>query len=302
MEEKIPFPRQAAPYRRIYLPGEDIYRGPDSLYFHHGQTYPTWVINDFTMVVGADDCWHTYGITHPKPPAYHDPFHFEGDVHDAEYQLFHCSFMGSLADIYAAGEDACTEHEKVLYPDVRQGRRECWAPCMVRYGNAYRIFWSPEEIRYATTTDMFHFQVSDTVLFSGAPYLRDPYIFEEDGVYTMLYLSDRLYARQSVDLVHWGEEFVAMDASFRGSMESPCLVKRHGYYYLLWCLHDGRNGCYDARTFVYASDRLFGWTGTAPVAMLEGHAPEILSQDGQDYLCSVAYPDNGLYLAPLEWC
>lgn len=48
---------------------------------------------------------------HPKPPTYHDPFHYEG-----EYQLFHCSFTGSLADIYAAGEEACTEHEKVLYP------------------------------------------------------------------------------------------------------------------------------------------------------------------------------------------
>ncbi len=59
---------------------------------------------------------------------------------------------------------------------------------MVRLGTEYRLFWSPEQIRYATT-DMFHFQTNDTVLFSGVSYLRDPYIFEEDGVYTMLYLA-----------------------------------------------------------------------------------------------------------------
>ena len=166
------------------------------------------------MVVGADDRWHAYGITHPQPPTYVDPFHYAGEVHDAEYQLFHCAFHGSLTDIYANGEKACMEHEKVLYP------------------------------------------------------------------------ADRLYARQSVDLVHWGDETLVMDAPFHGSMESPCLVKRHGYYYLLWCLYDGRGGCYDGRTFVYAADRLFGWAGTAPVAMLDGHAPEILSQNGQDYLIS----------------
>lgn len=60
---------------------------------------------------------------------------------------------------------------------------------MVRLGTEYRLFWSPEQIRYATTTDMFHFQTNDTVLFSGVSYLRDPYIFEEDGVYTMVYLA-----------------------------------------------------------------------------------------------------------------
>lgn len=298
---KIPFPKQSAPYRQIYAPGADTYRGPNSEFFRTGQWHEHWIVNDFTMVVGSDGRWHAYGITHPQPPKYIDPFHYEGNIHDAEYQLFHCSFDGTLADLYARGTACCMEHEKVLYPQDRPGRPECWAPCMVRYGNEYRLFWSPEEIRYAVTTDMFRFQTNDTVLFSGVSYLRDPYIFVEDGVYTMLYLADKLYARQSTDLVHWGEEITVMEAPFRGSMESPCLIKRHRYYYLLWCLYDGRGGSYDQRTFVYAADTLFGWTGTAPVAMLEGHAPEILSDETGDYLVSVAYPGNGLYMAPLEW-
>lgn len=284
-----------------------MYEGPDSIFFRTGEKHESWIINDFTMVIGSDKRWHAYGITHPKPPGFIDPFHYEGNIHDAEYQLFHCSFDGTLADLYKKGTACSVEHEKVLYPHTRLGRPECWAPCMVRFGEEYRLFWSPEEIRYAVTTDMFHFQTNDTVLFSGVSYLRDPYIFEENGVYTMLYLADKLYARQSTDLLNWGEEISVMTAPFAGSMESPCLVKRHGYYYLLWCLYDCRNGSYDERTFVYAADTMFGWDGTAPVAMLRGHAPEIVSasadtsDDTGDYLVSVAYPGNGLYIAPLTW-
>ena len=84
-------------------------------------------------------------------------------------------------------------------------------------------------------------------------------------------------------------------------MESPCLIKRDGLYYLLWCIHDGQNGCYDNRTYVFASETLDGFDGRAPLAMLKGHAPELICEDGEWYIVSVHYPVNGLSIAPIRW-
>lgn len=302
MQTRIKAPVIVSGYRNVYRPGADIYRGIDTPSFQNGEKYENWIANDFTMIKDADNCWHAYGITHPKPPAFSDDFHFSGEIHEAEYQLFHCTFRGTLEELYEGGH--FTEQEKVLYPQERPGQRpECWAPCIVERNRSYYLYHTPGTVQLARTEDLYHFTVHPEGLFGGPAYLRDPYVFYEDGVYTMIYVTGHLYCRTSTDLIHWGKEqlFQANPFGPGSAQESPCLLKRHGIYYLMWCIHDGQNGCYDNRTYVFASESLDGFTGKAPVAMLKGHAPEIISENGQDYIISVFHPENGLNIAKIEW-
>ena len=302
--KKISVPYLVGEYQNIYMPKPDVYRGPDTEQFRQGQWYDQWLTNDFTMVKGSDQRWHAYGITHPKPKGYEDLFHYGEDVHEAEFQLFHCAFDCSLAKLaIEGGSEHCVEYDKVMYPAERPGRIECWAPCMIRREDLYYLFWSPEQIRYAVTKDMFHFSINDTVLFSGISYLRDPYIMEENGVYTMVYVTDHLCARQSTDLLNWGDEWIMMKNPIGSisAQESPILLRRGEWYYLFWCVYDGQNGAYDERTFVYAACDLHSFEGKAPIAMLKGHAIEVLSEDNQDYAVSVGYPGNGLHITKLCW-
>lgn len=302
VQTKIKVPVISSAYRNVYLPSADVYRGINTPSFQNGVKYDHWIVNDFTMIKDGGDCWHAYGITHPKPPTFTDDFHFVGDVHEAEYQLFHCTFNGTLEEL--CNGESFIEQEKVLYPQSRPGERpECWAPCIVEKDELYYLFYTPETVHIAKTSDMYHFTPHPNGVFSGDSFLRDPYVFFEDGIYTMIYVTENLYCRTSIDLIHWGEEqlFQANPFGPNSSQESPCLFKRHGIYYLMWCIYDGQNGCYDNRTYIFAANSLNEFTGKAPIAMLKGHAPEIISENGQDYIVSVYYPQNGLNIAKIMW-
>ncbi len=290
------------PYRRVYTPEADIYTGPETVSFKPGTLYDEWIANDFTVIKGSDGCWHAYGITHPRPPEFISDYDYAGDVHEAEYQLFHCTYKGPLNDLLRTGK--FDEKGKVLAPSERSGQRpECWAPCIIRRGEKYHMFYAPTMIHMAVTDDMYHFTIHDEGLFGGSPILRDPYIFQENGLYYMVYVTENLCYRSSEDLIHWGEEQLFQINPFPAgtAQESPCIIKREGIYYLLWCIYDGQNGCYDSRTYVFASDSLFSFTGKAPITILKGHAPEIICENGQDYILSVYYPENGLNIAQIEW-
>ena len=289
MEKRIPIPKIASPYRRIYTPKTDIYKGIDTASFKNGQTYEDWIANDFTFIKDNNETWHAFGITHPKPPGFTDDFNYEGDVHEAEYQLFHCVYDDTL-DSLCGG--AMTEQEKVLYPQQRQVNEqpECWAPCAVERNGLYYLFYTPQSVRYAVSEDLYNWSPQG-VLFKGLSHMRDPYIFFEDGVYTMVYIEDGLLYRTSEDLIHWSDAKVFQENPFSSwaAQESPCVWKRGGIYYLMWCIHDGQNGCYDNRSFVFASKDLYGFSGKTPIAMLPGHAPEIMHENGVDYtaLCAM---------------
>jgi len=132
---------------------------------------------------------------------------------------------------------------------------------------------------------------------------RDPYVFCENGKFYMVYTEARqLLCRTSENLADWSEPFVLQRSLFACENESPFLMKWEGYYYLFWSCHDGKNGSYDERTYVFAADTLAGLYESAPITMLRAHAPEIVqSPDGAWYLLSVFYPKNGVNAARLEW-
>ncbi|MHB1454084.1 MAG: glycoside hydrolase family protein [Saccharofermentanales bacterium] len=290
-------------YVNVYQPTADTYKGPDSICFKNSTFYEKWVANDFSMVKGPDNRWHMIGITHPSPDGFINGFEFDGrTLHDAEWQLFHSVGMHEeLKDnLY---KESFIDQSKILYPQDRPGEQnECWAPCVLRKDSKYHLFYSPKSMRLAVSPDLFHWDIMGT-LFEGSPMMRDPFIYYEDSIYHMIYVEDHLYVRTSSDLQEWSEPRLFQKSPFiHAAQESPFLFKKDDVYYLIWCLHDGLNGCYDNRTFVYCNKSLDGFDGISPITMLKAHAPEIIQdEDGQYYIFSAYYPYNGVNIARLEW-
>ncbi len=291
-------------YRRVYVPASDLYLGIPTDSFTPGKRYDDWIINDFSLIRTKTGVWHAIGITHPRPPYFRDAFDFDlNSVHEAENQLFHATFHGTLRELYTDG--AMEEQEKLLYPRERPGQRpECWAPAVFPTDEGYGMLYSPEYMHYAVSNDLYRWSYR-RVLFTGCGAMRDPFVFRENGVYHILYNDGEvLWQRETENFIKVTEPQLLQQNGFgkEVSMESPSLVKYNGLYYLLWCVCDGQNGCYDNRTYVYAASSLNEFNGKAPLTVLRGHAPELLQDaDGQWYIASVFYPQNGLSLAPIRW-
>ncbi len=300
LTKRIPVPRIRGEWIHVYQPQGDWYAGLDTASYRQGVFYDEWIPNDFTMLF-YDGAWHAMGITHPRPTDFtSDTQYNQATVHEAENQLFHCSYKGKLSDIYTG---CFQDQDKILYPAQRPGELPaCYAPGSIIRGEECLLVYGPKDMRCCSSRDLQHWESHGT-LFSGADSLRDPFVWYEDGVYTMIYVEDGLLYRTSRDFIHWSKPGILQrwQSSLYGMQESPFVVKRGGYYYLFWCLYDGQNGCYDDRTFVYASRELLDFDGKSPIAMIRGHAPEIVSEEGRDYIVSVFSPYNGLSMAELAW-
>ncbi|MBQ8683908.1 MAG: family 43 glycosylhydrolase [Clostridia bacterium] len=310
--ERIPRPRIEGEFVLIYRPGADVYKGPDSLCFRNGVAYDEWIPNDFSLL-RVGDCWHMVGITHPRPAGLASDYDYDGaTVHDGEFQLFHAEATGETFASLVYPE-SFAEREKILWPQDRPGEiNEIWAPHLMQYAGGYRIIYSPHDIRAADSRDFVSWQPG-RVLFRGEDATaRDPFVYCEDGIHYLLYVVQNcILCRTSRDNMQtWDAPFVMYENPFastdgaphHASCESPFLLKREGYYYLFWCICDGYCGCYDNRTFVIAARDLRGFRDLAPIAMLSGHAPEIVTDtDGSTWLLSVFYLENGVSAVRLAW-
>ncbi len=306
--EHIPCPKMLGEYVHIYRPLGDTYRAPDAEGYQSGAFYEDWVTNDFSILRDGDD-WHMVGITHPRPEKMVDAFDYEGNIHDAEFQLFHATATAkSFADLMkpAAFEDEA----KILAPDVRpEEPNEIWAPHLMKWQDGYRVIYSPQAIRAADSTDWENWTVGNTLFYGDNPAARDPFVYEEDGAQYLLYVDGHsVLCRISRDGMRtWEEPFTVYECLFKRAdggpamPESPFLMKRGEYYYLLWCLWDGYNGCYDNRTFVFAAKDLRGMNNRAPLTVLPAHAPEIVTDGDDTYMLSVFYPENGISAVRLDW-
>ncbi len=290
-------------YTNVYSPPSDTYKGIDSLCFKHNTFYKDWISNDFTVIKGLDKKWHMIGITHPTPDGFKDDFEFDMDtIHDAEWQLFHCiSENEFLKD--NLHKEAFIDQPKILHPQDRPGEeKECWAPCLLLKDEKYHLIYSPHHMRLATSSDLSEWKVEGSI-FQGNPMMRDPFVYFENSMYYMIYVEDHLYVRTSKDLFNWSEPKLFQKNPYKNaSQESPFLFKKDGVYYLVWCIYDGLNGCYDNRTFVFASKSLDGFDGISPITMLKAHASEMVKdEDVEYYIFSAFYPYNGVNIAKIEW-
>ena len=303
-QTRFPVPEICGDYINVYRPAPDVYEGEDTQSFRRGQRYDKWIVNDFDMVKTSDGFWHLIGITHPAPLDFIDHFHFNTETaHEAESQLFHavskhktireCLFTESFDDA-----------KKLLYPKDRPGERpECWAPDITRVGGIYHMIYTPQEMRHAVSDDLYMWNPAQP-FFTGSFMMRDPFVFFEDGTYTMIYVEDDLMFRTSTDFISWSDPAVFQNNPYGQpvAQESPCLYKRNGVYYLLWCIHDGTNSCYDDRTFVFAAETTAGLRNIAPLTIIKGHATVMFDgEDGQTYAASAYYPENGVNIAPICW-
>lgn len=298
----FPCPAKNGEYVRIYSPGADVYSGPDTESFKSGEMYEKWIVNDFSVMRSGDE-WHIVGITHPCPEGFKDSFNYSGDVHEAEYQLFHAAAKAeSFSQLFT--RDSFSDEKKLLYPNERKGEgNEIWAPQLMKHDGKNSVIYSPGKIRMAQSEVFEGWSVRE--LFEcESRFSRDPFVFSENGVSYVIYTDgQKLKYRTTCDFYSFSDEKVLMDELFANTeTESPFLFKKDGVYYLLLCIWDGRNGAYDERTFVFAADTLEGLKNTAPITMLDAHAPEVVrDDDGTYYLLSVFYPENGISAVKLKW-
>ena len=156
----------------------------------------------------------------------------------------------------------------------------------------------------------------NSIAFTGNG-CRDACIFYDDevGKYLMYYAATGICLRTSDDLIHWSEPTVVMTApdGFQEA-ESPFVIKRYGYYYLFVSGFDyGRMAVYASKDY-----RNFGHPINDLIGELNGHAPEIVTVDGKDYIACAAinatdgkevYPGGqpaqtniaGVYIQELRW-
>lgn len=123
-------------------------------------------------------------------------------------------------------------------------------------------------------------------------------------------LNTIIRVRTSKDLLHWSEPVTVMGPPPGGYQcaESPLVIYRDGYYYL-WV-----SGIDYSRVSLYISeDPLnFGDPAANRIEEQPGHAPEIVSDHGTDYMaCSMvstvpsatpaAHDLDGILIQPLRW-
>jgi hypothetical protein len=128
----------------------------------------------------------------------------------------------------------------------------------------------------------------------------------------MYYASEGIWMRTSKDLLNWSEHAVVMQPPpHYQAAESPFVLKRDGLYYL-WV-----SGFDYARMSLYVSEdpAEFGDPADNRIMEQNGHAPEIVSEGGIDYMgCAAIHTNfeepynppgasdlNGVYIQPLRW-
>lgn len=236
-------------------------------------------VNDHSIVLAHDGRWHLYGCgqlaTKPNP--------------EHERYIVH----GSTASLDAPME----EHR----PTIDHGTR-AWAPGVVRWGDAYFMYYGPSPTMMARSIDTRHW-IGNPVRLVGTPLdaaHRDHMILQlRPGTWLMYAVGIRdgrgcVSVHVSNDLIEWRFVQYALttspDAPLKpawGAVESPFVVHIDGMYYLFVTYTDCSRATYQD-TLVFASTNPYDF-GAYPSAMpadgidaahlvtrLTAHAAEVL--------------------------
>lgn len=192
------------------------------------------------------------------------------------------------------------------------------APHVVRVGDTWHMFYGDwEHICHATSRDGKTFErvrqpSGKTGLFTEGlgSNTRDIMMLKIGGLWHGYYTAyphrqGAVYLRTTQDFATWSEPTCVAFAGAAGtgmfSSECPHVVERQGTYYLFRTQAYGQEGMTavyhsaDPRQFGTNQDRQYFLTAL-PIA-----APEIVTQDGQDYVAVVNPGYDGISLAKLAW-
>lgn len=260
-------------------------------------------VNDHTVIKGSDGKWHLYGCTS-----------FSGGPYNERY--------------FAHGVGESLEQPmKEAGRSIDKGTL-AWAPCVIEKEGNYYMFYGPSPTQLAVSFDMQEWY-GYPVALKNEPIMGahrdhfvlkladDKYIMYVAGIYQK---KGAISAFSSNDLLHWEFEGFALTSGKEaplnpgwGAMESPFVVQKDGWFYLLVTYNDCTNETY-CNTLVFASQDPLkfgeyngGKGGAEVIATLHAHAPEVLLENGNYYITTCGWrskplPHKGVVsIAKLEW-
>jgi len=260
--------------------------------------------------------------------------YIDGEVGKGCYDLGNEVMIG-----HASSKDLVSweKHEPALVYDASlvHEERGVFAPYVVLYNGVYHMLYSShnmEKAQYiclAFSTDLFHwtrYEDNPVITPKGTEFLwsssipcscRDPHIFHEDGKWYVYWVGDMaddpesscIALSVSDDHIAFREKGPVLvkrhsfDEAYVMKTESPCVLKRHGMYYLFFRHGDGTKYC--------ISDDLTDFSSSEVHLLGPSHASEIFEFKGKWYISSCSrepgdihhYTDRikGLYLAGLDF-
>jgi beta-fructofuranosidase len=245
---------------------------------------------DHTIVFNPDDRkWHLYGI-------YGDQ---KGFIHLTADKLT---------------QEGWEVHDPFTYNGL-----EIWAPHIVFSDGVFYMFYTsigvPREIRYAVSEDLFHWShPSAEPLFAyGNQYTenqkaKDPMVFWDENEQTWVMYHSMLKDAShwvvgystSKDLINWnGPEICFDEKTEEPSVESPFVVRRGHYYYLLLSARPWPIGAQE----IFRSTSPYHWNPEDRVQRIDPwHAGEFVRDlDGEWYLSRSSGDEKDYRLAKVVW-